>query len=147
MNDTEHLEHAIRLAIQLHRQLSEHVSHQRVLFDENRLDGMGVEIQNGKRIEQEIQKANETVALLLGSLETGGDLINEDRKKHLTVLLNSLRESIKDTMSVIEQTRNVLKSLKRETADEIRTIDLRKQAIVSYGRNAVSTHHRGMTCQ
>lgn len=144
MSVPEHVEHAVRSAILLHQRLNEHVTHEKVLFDENRLDDIADEIKDGKFIEEELKKSNESVVSLLGLIDARSDTIDDSQRKYLAGLLRSLRTSIQETMSIIDSTGTVLQRMKRETAEEIRDLDSRKRAITSYSRNALSTNHRGM---
>jgi len=144
MSLSEQLEHAVRRAIMLHQQLGEHVARKKALFDENRLDDLPGEISIGNRIEQEIKKADETVALLLSTIESRNIIVNDSQKKYLAELLQSLRTSIKKTMSIIDKTGTVLQRMKQETAENIRDLDSRRRAIISYNRNALSINYRGI---
>ena len=145
MSVPEHFEHAVRHAIQLHQRLNEHVTRQKTLFDENRLDDMAGEIKNGNLIEQELKKANETVASLLVAIRARSNTIDDNQRKFLAGLLSSLRTTIRETMSIIDRTGTMLQVMKRETAREIRDLDTRRRAITSYSRNAMSTNYREMS--
>ena len=145
MSVLEHFEHAVHCAILLHRRLNEHVTRQKTLFDENRLDDMAGEIKNGNLIEQELKKANETVASLLVAIRARSNTIDDNQKKFLAGLLSSLRTTIRETMSIIDRTGTMLQVMKRETAREIRDLDTRRRAITSYSRNAMSTNYREMS--
>jgi len=145
MSVPEHFEHAVHHAIQLHRRLNEHVTRQKTLFDENRLDDMAGEIKNGNLIEQELKKANETVASLLVAIRARSNTIDDNQKKFLAGLLSSLRTTIRETMSIIDRTGTMLQEMKRETARELRDLDTRRRAITSYSRNAMSTNYREMS--
>lgn len=144
MSVPEPVERAVRSAILLHQRLNEHVSREKALFDENRLDDMAGEIKNGKLIEQELEHANETVASLLGMIDARSDTISDSQRKYLAGLLINLRTSIQETMSIIDRTGAILQLMKRETAEKIRDWDTRRRAITSYNRNAMSTNYRGM---
>jgi len=145
MSVPEHFEHAVRHAIQLHQRLNEHVTRQKTLFDENRLDDMAGEIKNGNVIEQELKKANETVASLLVAIRARSTAIDDNQRKFLAGLLSSLRTTIRETMSIIDRTGTMLQEMRRETARELRDLDTRRRAITSYSRNAMSTNYRGMS--
>ena len=147
MSLPERLEHAVRRAILLHQQLGEHVARQEALFDENRLDDLPGEIRTGNRIEQEIEKADETVASLLSTIESRNVIVDDSQRKYLAELLSSLMAGIQETMSDIDRTGTMLQLMKRETADEIRALDSRRRAINSYSRHAERTYQREMSYQ
>ncbi len=145
MSFQERLEHAVRRSILLHQQLGEHVARQGALFDENRLDELPGEIRTGNSIEQEIEKADETLASLLGTIESQNVVVDDNQTKNISGLLSSLMTSMQKTMSDIDRAGTMLQLMKQKTASEIRALDSRRRAINLYNKHSERTNHREMS--
>ena len=134
MAEPEEIERAVSRNIKLHKLLKDLVRKEKELFGENNLEGRAQEAKLREQVEAEIVKATSDIQVLFESIEREKVNFTENQKQNLSVLMNRLRETITETIGVVEQTRRDLKHMKNETFDEIKTYAKTRNALKIYGR-------------
>ena len=131
----EILKQIIIYDITLHKKLGALVQREKILLNDDRLDDVSAEVKERKQIEAEIENVNKTIASYFVQIEAGDISINESQKIALSPFLNKLRDSIKTTMNIIDQTGNELQKIRNETLAELKMFGNGKKAIKSYSYN------------
>ena len=129
------LEKTIRENIVLHKRLSGLVRNEKILFTENKLDEVKVSIGQRKQIETKIQAGNTTIESFFKGVASGEIVITEAQKTTLVPLVNDLRDSVINTITIADQTGNELQKQRNATLKDLKVLGRGKKAIKSYTQN------------
>ena len=131
----EMLEKTIRENIVLHKRLSGLVRNEKILFTENKLDEVKVSIGQRKQIETKIQAGNTTIESFFKGVASGEIVITEAQKTTLVPLVNDLRDSVINTITITDQTGNELQKQRNATLKDLKVFGRGKKALKSYTQN------------
>ena len=115
--------------IHLHEKLREMVIEEHKCLKEDDLGCLAEKNRKRLIIEREIESVNNSIVTLFS--KSNVDSEDED-VEDIPFLMNKLRENIKDTMNVIEETVASMEKEKDETTMQLKTLDNNRKAISSY---------------
>ncbi len=118
--------------IHLHEKLREMVIEEHKCFKED--DPGRLAEKNKKRliIEREIESVNNSIVTLFSKSNVDSENMIMESIEEVPFLMNKLRESIKDTMNVVEETVASMVKEKDKTTMQLKTLDKNRKAISSY---------------
>ncbi len=124
----------IRHNIDLHRRLSEMVVEDSRNMTEDNHSLFNRRLRDRTELEKEIETINRSIInLFLVSDVNSGDTTIE-RKKEIVILMNLLRETIKETINIVDKTVLYIKKDKTETSMQLKKMNLGRKALSSYAR-------------
>ena len=117
--------------INLHEQLREVVIEECKCFEENRLDCLAEKNRDRVKLEKEIENTNNVIVTMLSKFNVVKN-VDEKSVEEVKQLMDKLRDSIKYTMTIVEETVTNIKNKKDETFKQLKTLKKGKKAINSY---------------
>ena len=117
--------------INLHEQLREIVIEECKCFEENRLDCLAEKNRDRVKLEKEIENTNNVIVTMLPKFNVVKN-VDAESVEEVKQLMDKLRDSIKYTMNIVEETVTNIKSKKDKTFKQLKTLKKGKKAINSY---------------
>jgi len=117
--------------INLHEQLREVVIEECKCFEENRLDCLAEKNRDRVKLEKEIENTNNVIVTMFSKFNVVKN-VDEKSVEEVKQLMDKLRDSIKYTMTIVEETVTNIKNKKDETFKQLKTLKKGKKAINSY---------------
>ena len=125
---------AIRYDIDLHKRLSEMVVEDSRNIEEDNPALFNKRLRDRTELEKEIENINRSIInLFLVSDVNSGDTTIE-RKKEIVILMNLLRETIKETTNIVNKAVAYIKKDKTETSMQLKKLNMGRKALSSYAR-------------
>jgi len=118
--------------IHLHEKLCEMVIEEHICFKEDDLGSLAEKNRKRLIIEREIENTNNSIVTLFSKSDVDSENIVVESIEEIPLLMNKLRESIKDTMNVVEETVASMEKEKDKTAVQLTTLNNNRKAISSY---------------
>lgn len=118
--------------IHLHEKLREMVIEEHKCFKEDDLGCLAEKNKKRLIIEREIENANNSIVTLFSKSNVDSEDEDVESIKELSLLMNKLRESIKDTMNVVEETVASMEKEKDKTTIQLKTLNNNRKAVSSY---------------
>jgi len=118
--------------IHLHEKLREMVIEEHKCFKEDDLGYLAEKNKKRLIIEREIENANNSIVTLFSKSNVDSEDEDVESLKELSLLMNKLREIIKDTMNVVEETVASMEKEKDKTTIQLKTLNNNRKAVSSY---------------
>ena len=118
--------------IHLHEKLREMVIEEHKCLKEDDLDCLAEKNKKRLIIEREIENANNSIVTLFSKSNVDSEDEDVESLKELSLFMSKLRESIKDTMNVVEETVASMEKEKDKTTIQLKTLNNNRKAISSY---------------
>ena len=118
--------------IHLHEKLREMVIEEHKCFKEDDLGCLAEKNKKRLIIEREIENANNSIVTLFSKSNVDSEDEDVESLKELSLLMNKLREIIKDTMNVVEETVASMEKEKDKTTIQLKTLNNNRKAVSSY---------------
>ncbi len=118
--------------IHLHEKLREMVIEEHKCLKEDDLGCLAEKNRKRLIIEREIENANNSIVTLFSKSNVDSEDEDVESLKELSLLMNKLRENIKVTMNVVEETVASMVKEKDETTMQLKTLNNNRKAISSY---------------
>jgi len=123
---------SIRYSIHLHEQLRKMVIEESKCFEEDELDCLVEKNRDRIKLEKEIENINKVIITMLSKSNVNLKDADAESVAEVGQLMNKLRESIKYTMSIVEEAVAYIENKKDETVKQLKAIEKGKTAINSY---------------
>ena len=124
----------IRHDIDLHRQLREIVVEDSKNIEEDDLDLVNRRLRDREELEKEIENINRSIVNLFLVSDVNSKDVNIERKKEVVILMNSLRETVKETINIVNKAVVSIKKDKKETSMQLKKLNMGRKALSSYAR-------------
>ena len=124
----------IRHDIDLHQRLSEMVAEDNWKVRDDTLDFVDKRHKNRAELEKEIEDTNRSIVNLFLISDIASEDVSSERKKEVVMLMNALRETIKETLEIVNKAVVYLKKDKTETSIQLKKVNMGRKALSSYAR-------------
>ena len=132
MKSAKEIIEIINYDIKLHKKLRSYVVEEKNCIKNDSLEYSPEAIDKRKQLEQEIEQINNKVFSMISSAGENSYRYDEENWKKVTMLMNTLRENIQNTLSIVEKTINTVKKEKEVAARKIKKLRKNKNAMSSY---------------
>ncbi|MFC1541269.1 hypothetical protein ACFL50_02330 [Candidatus Latescibacterota bacterium] len=118
--------------IQLHENLYEMIFEEYNCFKEGEFDNLPEKGRDRILLEREIEKTNNTIVDMLSTPDIKSEKTDEKNIEKVTRLIQTLREKIKETMSIVEKSVAYMEKEKFDAGKQLRSFDKKRKLINSY---------------
>ena len=124
MDSFTEIAEAIRYDIDLHRRLSEMVVEDSRNIEEDNLTLFNRHLSYRVELEKKIENINRSIVNLFLVSDVNLENVNVERKKEIVILMNLLRETIKETINIVNKADVYIKKDKTETSMQLKKLNM-----------------------
>ena len=132
MNTVDELKNTLCHDITLHERLRNIIIEECVCIKEDNVEYLSKKAAHKKKIEDEIESANQTVISLFEKYYSDPSTINSIKSGEIRMLVGKLNKSIHESVTVISETVEEIKRAKKDTVHQMKIFDTNKNAINAY---------------
>ena len=132
MNSIDKIIETINNNIHLHEDLGKIILEEYHCFKEEDIDSLPEKGRQRVLLEREIEKANNSIVDMLSNPDIEAETTDEQGVEKVSLLIHTLREKIKETMSIVEKSVAYMEQEKKQAGGQLRSFDKKRKLINTY---------------